>query len=86
MRDNKPHPVELWEQGVTFWARLWQAQIDQSLKFWAAWASALPRPSAAQLSSEAEALRDLTTPDARPSRTARTAGDKELRPKPVALH
>lgn len=43
--------------GISFWARLWQAQFDQSLKAWAAFAQAMPRKSAQQLSDEAEAQR-----------------------------
>lgn len=43
--------------GIAFWARLWQAQFDHSLKAYAAFAQAMPRKSAQQLSDEAEALR-----------------------------
>jgi hypothetical protein len=64
-------PADIWGQGITFWCRLWQAQIDQSLKFWALWASNLPRPTAADLAAEAEALRKAGTGAERPRRSPR---------------
>jgi hypothetical protein len=79
-------PSDLWGQGITFWCQLWQAQIDQSLKFWAIWASNLPRPTAAELSAGAEALRDLGAAKDRPTRTARTTPPKPRAVKPATVH
>ena len=74
--DRTPTTVPVWGQALGFWCRLWQAQIDQSLRFWAFWASALPRKDAAELAAEAEAMRAAATPDKpapRPRRSARPA-------------
>lgn len=69
--DRRNAPAEAWGQAMGFWFRLWQAQIDQSMKFWCLWAQALPRPSAAELAAEAEAMRNIGTSDAaRPRKPA----------------
>jgi len=67
---------EAWGKAMGFWFRLWQAQFDQSLKFWCYWAQAVPRPTAAQLSAEADALRDpeAQTPAAAAPRRSRQGG------------
>lgn len=52
--DRRDDRTAAWNRGIGPWARLWQMQIDQTLAFWAAWAAALPRPTAAELSAEAE--------------------------------
>lgn len=65
-----------WMQGLSFWCRLWQAQIEQSMKYWALWAEALPKPTAAQLAAEAEKMREMAAPapePVRPARRSRTA-------------
>lgn len=76
-------PSEAWSRGLGFWFRLWQAQIEQSMKFWALWAETLPKPSAAELSAEADALKGSTraTPSAPPA--ART---RPVRTKTTVLH
>lgn len=47
---------------AAYWCRVWQAQFELGLRMWGAWASALPRPAAKDLSDEAEALRSATPP------------------------
>lgn len=59
--DNRKSTANICGPNLGFWFRLWQTQIDQSLKLWAIWASALPRPSAAELSAEAESLGDTAS-------------------------
>ena len=72
--------------GLGLWCRLWQYQIDQSMRFWAVWAGTLSRPTAAQLSAEADRLRDRVSPaDALP----RVPRAGRLRPRAtggVTLH
>ena len=69
--DRRNAPAEAWGQAMGFWFRIWQAQIDQSMKFWCLWAQTLPRPSAAELAAEAEAMRKVGTSDAaRPRKPA----------------
>lgn len=67
--------AEAWGQGLGFWFRLWQVQVEQSLKFWAIWAQAVPRPSAAELSAQAEAL-GASAPAEPPSRGPRKAATR----------
>lgn len=57
-------PAEAWGQAIGFWCRIWQTQIDQSLQMWCFWARALPRPSAAELAAEADAMRQISVPGA----------------------
>jgi hypothetical protein len=71
--DRRNAPAEAWGQAVGFWFRLWQAQIDQSLKFWCLWAQTLPHPTASELAAEAEAMRDITSSPA-PRKTASRSG------------
>jgi len=68
--DRSPTGYPAWNQALGFWCRLWQAQIDQSLRLWAVWASALPRPDSAELAAEAEAMRAAATPDTAPDKPA----------------
>ncbi len=42
---------------IAFWCQLWQAQIEQSLKFWSYWAQFTPHEGARDLSVEANALK-----------------------------
>ena len=42
---------------ITFWTRLWQMQLEQSLRIWAAWAQMLPHDSARALAEEAEHMK-----------------------------
>jgi hypothetical protein len=80
-------PADLWGQGITFWCKMWQAQLDQSLKFWALWAANLPRPTAAQLSAEADKLRDPAIAAAPIRRTAKaTAARVAQAAAPATLH
>jgi hypothetical protein len=57
--DRRNQPVEFWGQGIAFWWRLWQSQIEYSVRFWGAMAEKMPHPNAAQLSAEAEAMREI---------------------------
>lgn len=62
--DRRNAPAQVWGQTIGFWFRIWQTQIDQSLKIWALWNRSFPQPTAAKLSREAEAMRDITrTPE-----------------------
>ena len=40
---------------LTYWMKMWQQQFEQGLRYWAAFGGMVPRPSAADLSAEAEA-------------------------------
>ena len=90
--NNSKAPAEAWGQAMGFWFRLWQAQLDQSLKFWCLWAQTLPRPSAAELAAEAEAHRQSATqPVSTPRKPAmhnkRPATEKQDKSAPAApLH
>ena len=57
--DRRNQPAEVWGQSVAFWWRLWQSQMEYSLRFWGVMAERLPHPSAAELAAEAEAMRDI---------------------------
>jgi hypothetical protein len=57
--DRRNQPTEFWGQSVTFWWRLWQSQIEYSIRFWGAMAEKMPHPSAAQLAADAEAMREI---------------------------
>lgn len=48
-------PPPNFNQALSFWTRIWQAQIDQSLVFWGAWAQMIPHDSARDLAREADA-------------------------------
>jgi len=58
--DRRNQPVEFWGQGISFWFRLWQSQIEYSMRFWGAMAERLPHPDAAELAAEAEAMREIS--------------------------
>jgi len=58
--DRRNQPVEFWGQNVAFWWRMWQNQLEFSLRFWGAMAERMPHPSAADLSAEAEAMREIS--------------------------
>ena len=58
--DRRNQPAEFWGQSIAFWFRLWQNQIEYSMRFWGAMAEKMPHPDAAELSAEAEAMRELT--------------------------
>jgi len=57
--DRRNQPVEYWGHGLVFWWRLWQSQIEYSIRFWGAMAEKMPHPSAADLAAEAEAMREI---------------------------
>jgi hypothetical protein len=57
--DRRNQPVEFWGEGIGFWWRLWQSQIEYSLRFWGTLAERMPHPSAAELAAEAEAMREI---------------------------
>lgn len=63
--DRRNQPVAYWGQSMGFWCRLWQAQIEQSLRFWAAFAAPWPRQDAAALAAEAEAMKEIVRGAAR---------------------
>jgi hypothetical protein len=58
--DRRNQPVEFWGEGIAFWWRLWQSQIEYSLRFWGSFAERMPHPNAADLSAEAEAMREIS--------------------------
>lgn len=62
-----------WGPGVTLWARLWQQQIDMSLRFWAAWMNQMPHANAADLSREAQKAKPVTRSAQRKAGTKRSA-------------
>ncbi len=68
--DRRNQPAEFWGQSFAFWCRLWQSQIEYSMRFWGALAERMPHPSAAELSAEAEAMRDIC--NERPTQPQRT--------------
>ncbi len=72
--------------GLGLWCRLWKAQIDQSLRFWALWAGTLPKPTAAQLSAEADKLRDRVAPADELPRVPRAGRIRPQQPAGVTLH
>ena len=57
--DRRNQPVEFWGQSITYWCRLWQSQLEYSMRFWGAMAERMPHPSAKQLAAEAEAMREI---------------------------
>lgn len=84
-RRNQP-PANFWGDSLTFWCRLWQIQIEQSMRFWGAMAAQTPRPTSAQLAAEAEsakALRGAAKPrkPKRQAASARPAAAKAKTPK-----
>ena len=52
-RRNRP-PAAFWGDSLGFWCRLWQIQLEHSLRIWGALAAQAPRPSSADLAAEAE--------------------------------
>ena len=63
---------------ISFWCSLWQAQLEQSLKMWGAWAQYIPHENAAELAAEAAMLAPVVR-TTRPGTATRRAA-----PKPVA--
>lgn len=63
---------------ISFWCSLWQAQLEQSLKIWGAWAQYVPHENAAELAAEAAMMAPVVR-TARPGTATRRAA-----PKPVA--
>lgn len=85
---NRPDPGFPWFAGLGLWCRLWQMQLDHSMRLWAAWAGAMPRPIAADLSAEAERQRLRgDEPPPMPRRVSRGAPQPEApRPPEPVLH
>jgi len=82
-RRNHP-PAAFWGESLNFWCRLWQAQIEQSLRFWGTMAAQLPRPTSAQLASEAESIAESMKATRKP--VARGAAPaRATAAKPVAV-
>lgn len=69
-RRNQP-PAPFWGESLNFWCRLWQIQIEHSVRFWGALAAGMPRRSSAELAAEAEAA----------GRTAKRAAGRTSRAK-----
>ena len=87
MSDDIP-PSGTFTPAITFWTRIWQVQIEQTLKFWAAWAQFLPHDSARALAEEAEHMKPAiprTVPD-RPAAAKASATVTEIKSprKPAA--
>ena len=70
---------------LSFWCSLWQAQLEQSLKFWGAFAQYVPHESAADLAAEAEMMKPaLRTERSSGPKTAKRAAAKPVEAaKPV---
>ena len=85
--DRRNQPVEFWGQGIAFWWRLWQSQIEQSIRFWGAMAEKMPHPNAAQLAAEAEAMREICENRQRRERAPGTqAKAKSTESAPQRIH
>ncbi|MCW1931622.1 hypothetical protein [Pararhodobacter zhoushanensis] len=56
MSDDIP-PAGTFTPVITFWTQIWQAQVEQSLRLWAAWAQMMPHDSARALAQEAEQMK-----------------------------
>jgi len=82
--DRRNQPVEFWGNSVTFWWRLWQGQLEQSLRVWGAMAGKLPQPSAAELAAEAESLKEISRPLDMPVRAPKASRPRKPVPKPAA--
>ncbi|MCC5971847.1 MAG: hypothetical protein JJU15_18050 [Pararhodobacter sp.] len=87
--DRRNQPVEYWGKSLNFWCRLWQIQIEHSLRFWGAMAAKMPQPTAAELAAEADAVkasrasaRRKTTPKA----VAKPASKPAAKQEPASLH
>jgi hypothetical protein len=85
---NTPDPGYPWFAGLGMWCRIWQAQIDHSMRLWALWAGALPRPTAADLAAQAERQRERVEaapkPAPRAMRTPRSQQRDPMRDVPPA--
>jgi hypothetical protein len=67
---NFTTPVAAWSQGLGLWCRLYQAQIDATLKVWGVWAQALPRPDARAMAAAATRQAQPVKPPRGPRRPA----------------
>ena len=84
-RRNQP-PAAFWGESLNFWCRLWQAQIEHSMRFWGAVAAQMPRPTSRQLAAEAESIKAARKPATRntaPAQAAKTAPAAEKAPSPA---
>jgi hypothetical protein len=81
--DRRNQPVEFWGQNVAFWWRIWQNQLEFSLRFWGAMAERMPHPSAADLSAEAEAMRDICDRRSQAQRPAPSRPRKQVAGQPA---
>lgn len=99
--DHRNQSAAFWGPGLSLWCRLWQAQMEHSLRFWAAWAARLPHADAAQLAAEAEAMKSIAcrtgAAKARAAAAKRRGGNQrpaprhatgrgKARPAPPPLH
>lgn len=78
--DRRNQPAAFWGESMNFWCRLWQIQIEHSLRFWGAMASQLPRPTAAKLAAEAESVKAIHKASRRSPRKADTASRAAAKP------
>lgn len=76
-------PGTAWSQGLGLWCRLMQTQIDASLRFWAVWASTLPKPCARELAEVAERQAEPIPKANRAQRRPAAAPRRAQRPEVV---
>ncbi len=73
-------PMTLWMQSSLFWVRLFKQQQDAYLRMLGQFAEKIPHESAADLSREAEAMKDIASTAKKPASKAKSAST----PKAVA--
>lgn len=85
-RRNHP-PAAFWGDSLGFWCRIWQIQLEHSLRIWGAMAAQAPRPSSADLAAGAESAARIARAaqkhrrrNGAPRQDARKAGVKPARP------
>ena len=84
-------PGAAWTQGLSLWCRLYQAQLDGTLRVWAVWASALPKPDARTLSQQAAQAAETAERLERPRNPRRAAAPQRMlnpvtRSQPETVH
>ncbi len=65
------HP---WASLLGFYCRLWQIQIEHTLRFWALLVAPWPKPTAKELAADAETLREIMSEDPAPPETRESWG------------
>lgn len=79
-RRNQP-PAAFWGESLNFWCRLWQIQIEQTVRFWGAMAAHMPRPTSAELAAEAESIKATRKLKARNAASSRSTAARTTRPR-----